>query len=86
MTGAAEQEQSRFRWRCRRGMRELDVLLERYMDRRYGQAGATERAAFQALLELQDPLLIDYLMGRVEASDPEVADVVARILDAGPAR
>ncbi|MBA3564427.1 MAG: succinate dehydrogenase assembly factor 2 [Gammaproteobacteria bacterium] len=67
-------------------MRELDVLLERYMDRRYGQAGATERAAFQALLELQDPLLIDYLMGRVEAPDAEVADVVARILDADPAR
>ena len=34
----------RLRWRCRRGMRELDQLLERYLDRRWPQAELSERA------------------------------------------
>ncbi|MGH8496046.1 MAG: succinate dehydrogenase assembly factor 2 [Gammaproteobacteria bacterium] len=67
-------------------MRELDVLLDRYMDWRYAQAGPAERAAFQELLELPDPVLIDYLMGRLTAPEPEKADVVARILAADPHR
>ncbi|MGH8495037.1 MAG: succinate dehydrogenase assembly factor 2 [Gammaproteobacteria bacterium] len=67
-------------------MRELDVLLERYMDRRYAEAGPDERAAFQELLELPDPVLIDYLMGRLAPPEPERADVVARILAADPHR
>lgn len=86
MTGATAQEQSRVRWRCRRGTRELDVLLERYMDWHYPRAGAKERSAFHALLDLQNPLLTDYLMGRLIPPDEETANVVARILGAHPDR
>ena len=73
-------QRSRLQWQCRRGMRELDVLLVAYLDRRYDQAPASEKAAFRALLELPDPQLMSYLLQN-EQPAPEFADVVDAILD-----
>ncbi len=67
---------SRLRWRCRRGMKELDVVLERYFDHRYPDAGEKEKRAFSQLLELQDPVIFGYLMGRSIPGDPPIADVI----------
>lgn len=72
-------ELGRIRWQCRRGMRELDVLLERYLHRDYPLAGESERAAFRALLERQDSELNALLFGRLEAEDEALADVLERI-------
>ena len=47
-------EASRLRWRCRRGMRELDQLLGCYPDARYAQVDAAARAAFSGFLDRQD--------------------------------
>lgn len=59
-------ELGRLRWRCRRGMRELDVLLVGYLDRHYRGADDLERAAFESLLELPDPTLADLCFGRLD--------------------
>ena len=67
------------RWRCRRGMRELDVLVTRYLDERYPSAGEAEQAAFVRLLELPDPELLAYVTGRASPDDPELARVVAAV-------
>jgi antitoxin CptB len=71
----------RLRWRCRRGMRELDVVLQRYLERCYPGAAPAEQRAFERLLELQDPQLLAYLM-RQDVPDPELANVIARFTDA----
>ena len=55
---------NRLRWRCRRGMRELDQLLGWYLDVRYPAAREVEKAAFSTLLDCQDPELWDWLSGR----------------------
>ena len=73
---------SRLRWRCRRGMRELDVLLERYLQERYPSAPAPEQQAFEALLDLPDPQLFAYLTGRETPTDPECVHVIARLTHA----
>lgn len=70
---------ARLRWRCRRGMRELDVVMQRYLERRYAAASAAERSAFETLVEQQDPLLLAYLMGREQPDDPEQRQVLAVI-------
>lgn len=49
-------------WRCRRGMKELDLLLVRYLRGRYALATADERAAFAEFLELPDPDIARYLI------------------------
>ena len=74
MTGRA-----RLRWLCRRGMKELDELLTRYLERAYDDAPAAEQAAFAELLSLQDPELYALLTGRTITEDPALAEVVARI-------
>ena len=55
---------ARLRWRCRRGLKELDVLLEGYLHGRWPSADAEARAGFAALLELPDPELADLFLGR----------------------
>lgn len=74
-----DRELARIRWLCRRGMKELDVLLEAYMEREWPRAPAAERAAFLRLLECQDPDLWDWLSGRTIPAERELADVVSRV-------
>ncbi|MET0291682.1 MAG: succinate dehydrogenase assembly factor 2 [Steroidobacteraceae bacterium] len=66
------------RWRCRRGMRELDELLQGYLERSWSEAGEGERAAFRQLLELQDPDLAAYLLGH-DTPPPELQALVDRL-------
>ena len=73
-------EQSRLRWQCRRGMRELDELLLRYLEQHYPQADADEKAAFEAVLALADPVLNSYLLQRQTPSSDSIARVIDRIL------
>ena len=64
-------EMSRLRWLCRRGMKELDVVLIRYLDDGYLSATEAEQAQFRSLLEMPDPDLYNLLLGRNATSDPE---------------
>jgi antitoxin CptB len=68
----------RLRWRCRRGMKELDILLTRYLDERYGSASAEEREAFRNLLETQDPVIYAYCLGS-ERPPERFAALIERI-------
>ena len=74
------QQQSRLRWRCRRGMRELDILLMRYLDEEYSRSSAMHRDAFERLLCLQDPEILELLTQRTVAQDSHLRDVVERLL------
>ena len=49
-------------WRCRRGMRELDLVLLRWLEQRYEDASPAQRAQFEALLDLPDPQLAAWLL------------------------
>jgi antitoxin CptB len=76
-------EGSALRWRCRRGMKELDLLLARYLEKQYARSSAEERAAFAALLERPDPELADYCFGRKTPGEAAARRVVAAIRDTG---
>ena len=70
-------ELSRLRWLCRRGMKELDVVLSRYLEQDYASAGSEQQAAFRELLELPDPDLYGLLLGRGGIDNPELEDMIA---------
>ncbi len=74
-------EESRLRWQCRRGMRELDELLVRYLDSRYATASKDEKSAFEAVLALSDPELNAYLLQRQTPSSEAIAAVITYILE-----
>jgi antitoxin CptB len=72
----------RLRWRCRRGMKELDILLTRYMDERFCAAPADEQDAFRGLLEIQDPVIYAYCLG--SERPPEHLTVLIERITASP--
>ena len=76
-----DQECRRLLWRCRRGMKELDILLERYARTRLPEAPADQRRTFEQLLELPDPVLADYLLGQECPAEPQMARL-ARLIRA----
>ena len=90
MTDTAIQEQeatelSRLRWQCRRGMLELDLFLQGFLDKEYLQLNDEDKITFERLLETPDQMLLDYLMGRVIPYDKDIANVAQQIrLAAGP--
>jgi len=68
-----ELETRRLLWRCRRGMKELDILLERFAREQYESVPAEQKRAFARLLELPDPDLADYFFGHATPDEPELA-------------
>lgn len=58
----------RVRWRARRGLLELDIMLGRFIEAHYGQLGDDEKSEFEAMLELPDNPLWDMIAGRKEAA------------------
>lgn len=69
---------SKLRWRCRRGTKELDVVLQRFLDEAYPALSEAEQGAFAELLEQQDPELAAWILGG-EAPPAQWGAVVARI-------
>lgn len=69
----------RLAWRCRRGMKELDVLLGRFLRERYAAASSADREAFAEFLELPDPQIAGYLLGGLEPPEPRLARI-ARLI------
>ena len=77
---ADPREIGKLRWRCRRGMKELDVLLARYVEERFCSASSAERDAFKDLLEAQDAVIYAYCLGQ-EPPPGRFAALIERIID-----
>ncbi|MGH8458701.1 MAG: succinate dehydrogenase assembly factor 2 [Nevskiales bacterium] len=60
-------------------MKELDVLLTKFLDNQYDGLGESRQQAFQALLEMEDPDLYACLMGQQDAPSAELKDVIESI-------
>lgn len=53
---------AQLRWRCRRGMLELDIILSEFFDKHYASLTTEEKQEFQLLLEQQDTTLLAWLV------------------------
>ncbi|MCU0735364.1 MAG: succinate dehydrogenase assembly factor 2 [Methylotetracoccus sp.] len=73
---------SHLAWLCRRGTRELDLLLRGYLDRAYDNATRTEQEAFVSLLEKQDPELQALFFGSVRNANCQLESLVDHIVAA----
>lgn len=79
-----ETELKKLRWRCRRGMRELDQLLDRWLERAWRQSPICERAVFLRLLDTEDDKLWRWFLGHEVSEDVEIAALVERIRSLPP--
>jgi len=71
---------ARLRWQCRRGMRELDLVLQGFLNSNFSSLSTDDQARFELLLELPDPDLCTYLLRRDEPKDHEIKLAVDLIL------
>ena len=81
---ASAVDRGRLRWRCRRGMKELDRLLTAFLDQQFESATPQEQSGFRELLELQDPELYAYCLGRERPASAELAALIDRIINPVP--
>ncbi|MEJ6473445.1 succinate dehydrogenase assembly factor 2 [Pseudoalteromonas piscicida] len=72
---------ARVKWACRRGMLELDVILEPFVDQAYDALSDEGKYVFQRLVTCEDPDLFAWFMGHEECPDPELKRMVTFILD-----
>ena len=70
---------AKLRWQCRRGTKELDLLLQRYLETGYLVADAKEKEQFVELLALEDGKLLESLMGELEVEAGELMILVEKI-------
>ena len=75
-------EFDRIRWRCRRGLLELDLILKAFLERHFDRLDARERDLFNELLDQSDNDLLDWALGRGEPADSRYYPVLA-LLRAG---
>lgn len=74
-----DQVDSKLRWRCRRGMLELDIMLNGFMDKKYTQLNSEQKETLDQLLDYPDQLLFDLFLGHMQSSDNDVSDLVQTI-------
>jgi antitoxin CptB len=79
LTHLADRMPDRLRWHCRRGMLELDLVLNAFLERHLDALEPREIEAFKRLLALPDPELFDLVMGREELGNVGEAEVLAKI-------
>jgi len=80
LAGLRDPQARRLLWHCRRGMKELDIVLERFARATLAGASAAERQALAELLAQPDPLLAAWLLGG-EPAEARFAPLTARIRD-----
>jgi len=66
-------------WRCRRGALELDLMLQRFLKSGYSQLEPQEKQIFSELLDQQDPMLLEWLMGRTLPDNKKLAAIIGKI-------
>ncbi|NOQ76837.1 MAG: succinate dehydrogenase assembly factor 2 [Methylococcaceae bacterium] len=70
---------AKLKWHCRRGTKELDFLLEGYLNTFYGQDTDENKALFRELLSMQDTQLIWFLLGDQVPTSKGLATLVKKI-------
>ena len=69
----------RLKWRSRRGLLELDLVFERFWKAAGDELSGADAAALERLLQLPDNDLLDLVMGRAQAPDGQLRDMVHKL-------
>lgn len=77
----SREEINRMLWAARRGMLELDLVLEPFVAQRYAHLNARDRERFQALMRCEDQDLFAWLLQREEPGEEDARAIVSLILE-----
>jgi antitoxin CptB len=72
----SELHPGKIRWKCRRGMLELDMILLRFVDQKYCELSPSQQQQFSDLLNEPDPVLYNWFLGYDAPEDKELVSMV----------
>ncbi|PCI20494.1 MAG: succinate dehydrogenase assembly factor 2 [Piscirickettsiaceae bacterium] len=72
-------EKSKLLWRCRRGVKELDIVFTRFVESSYDDLDEKQKSTFSALLEIEDPIILSYMLNQSSPDNKELASLVEKI-------
>ena len=70
---------SRLEWNCRRGTKELDLMLQTWLRQEFDRSPEKEQQAFLELLDWPDDKLIRLLLGYGQSDTPELNELAGKI-------
>lgn len=77
----SDSEYKRLCWHSRRGMLELDLVLEPFVKEKYLHLPVADQRRYQRLLECEDQDLFAWFLGRKGPQDEELASIVKTVLE-----
>ncbi len=80
VTESIEDRKRRLTWQCRRGIKEVEVLLVPFFEKYFDTLSAADRDGFEAFLKEQDADIFEWFTLRVKPADPQTAAMVDVIL------
>ena len=75
----ANDNTARLRWRCRRGTREMDLLLLRFLEQDYPRLNSREQSLFGSLLDEADPDIYAWITGQAQPANPDYLPLIEKI-------
>ncbi len=72
-------DRNRVRWLCRRGMKELDLVIPRFFENNYDSLTEQEQASFKDFLEEEDPEIYSWIMGRSTPLKNDHAVIISKL-------
>ena len=67
---------SRLLWRCRRGIREMDLLLQQFIETHYDNLSVEQKQTFDSLLDETDMDIMAWIMGKDTPESDEFTQII----------
>ncbi len=74
-----EDNRSRLLWRCRRGIREMDIVLQEFLNQSYDTLSDAEKISFSKLLNEADLDILNWIMEKDEPKNDGVKNIIKLI-------
>jgi antitoxin CptB len=78
-----QEKLKRLRWQCRRGMLELDLILQAFLDKSYLNLSPEDQDQFEQLLTYSDQVIYSYLIKRQPIASTRMQALVERVMNNG---
>ena len=72
-------KKSRLLWRCRRGIKEMDIVLQNFIKDSYDELNNENKSAFSKLLEEQDLDILNWILGKGKPEDTALIEIIKKI-------
>jgi antitoxin CptB len=72
-------ERSRLLWRCRRGIREMDIVLQGFLNESYDSLNDVDKQSFVKLLDESDLDILNWIMGKDEPETDDIKNIITLI-------